>query len=155
VLSVLLFFLLSVATMEKLGAHDVNLPQQTQDFTKESPLEVKNLGVSLSRTGLVLRGLVVAGGREPEALHAEWPIVEGRYDLPRLRDELLRIKAGYKTDAAIILMIADDVSFDAVVQVMDTVREQIVVEGGRRHVTTLFPEISISDYLLDRTESEA
>ncbi|MEA2624683.1 MAG: Biopolymer transport protein ExbD/TolR, partial [Candidatus Binatota bacterium] len=35
VLSVLLFFLLSVATMEKLGAHDVNLPQQTQDFTKE------------------------------------------------------------------------------------------------------------------------
>lgn len=150
VLSVLLFFLLSVATLDRLGAHDVNLPQQTEEFTKESTLEVKNLALSLSKDALTLRGLVTPEGREPEALKVEVPVADGFYDLPRLREELLRIKRTYKTDGAIILMVADDVNFDSVVKVMDTAREQVEFVGGQRKITTLFPDISLSDYLLER-----
>jgi biopolymer transport protein ExbD len=74
---------------------------------------------------------------------------DGRYDLDRLQQELLRIKGAYKTDDAIILMVADDVNFDSIVKVMDTVRERTEIEQGQRRITTLFPEVSLSDYLVD------
>ncbi len=149
VLSVLLFFLLSVATLEKLGSHDVTLPQQTHAFTQESTLEVKNLSLSLARDGLKLRALVTAEGKDPEALGVELPLHDGVYDLERLQQELLRIKGAYKTDDAIIMMVADDVHFDWVVKVMDTVRERVVFENGVRQITRLFPEVSLSDYLVE------
>jgi biopolymer transport protein ExbD len=149
VLSVLLFFLLSVATLEKLGAHNVNLPQQTEEFTKESAVEVRNLALSLARDGLKLRGLLVPEGRDSEALVVELPLRDGEYDLAALQQELLRLKASYRTDDAIILMVGDDVHFDWIVKVMDTVREKVEFAGGARQVTTLFPQVSLSDYLLD------
>jgi biopolymer transport protein ExbD len=155
VLSVLLFFLLSVATMSKLGTHDVNLPQQTDEFTKESELEVKNLSLSLAKGGLKLRGMLTPKDKEPEILAVEIPLVsEGNFDLQKLRDELLRLKSGYKTDDAIILLVADNVPFDSIVKVMDTVREQVAFADGRRSITNLFPQISLSDYLLDRVDQQ-
>ena len=152
VLSVLLFFLLSVATLERLGAHNVNLPQQSDEFAAESKLEVKNLSVSLARDGLKLRGLVVPDGAEPQGLGVELPLVDGEYDLERLRDELLQLKGTYRTDDAIILMVGDDVNFEWIVKVMDTVREEVVWENGTKQVTKLFPDVSLSDYLLDFDE---
>lgn len=149
VLSVLLFFLLSVATLEKLGAHNVNLPQQTDDFAKESAVELKNLSLSLARDGLRLRALVAPEGKEPQALGFEFPLREGEYDLAGLQKELLRIKGSYRTDDAIILMVGDDVHFDWIVKVMDTVREKVEYGEGARRITTLFPQVSLSDYLLD------
>jgi biopolymer transport protein ExbD len=149
VLSVLLFFLLSVATLEKLGAHDVSLPRQTDEFAAESKLEVRNLAVSLARDGLRIRGLVVPKDGEPQALSHELPLRAGEYDLSALQEELLRIKGTYDTDEAIILMVGDDVNFDWIVKVMDTVREKVEYTGGERRITTLFPEVSLSDYLLD------
>jgi len=154
VLSVLLFFLLSVATMEKLGSHEVNLPQQTDDFTKESTVEVKNLSVSLAKGGLKLRGMLTPKEKEPEILSVEMPLVADQFDLGRLREELLRLKSGYQTDDAIILLVADDVPFDSIVKVMDTVREQVEFADGRQVVTNLFPQISLSDYLVDRVDQQ-
>ncbi|MGH7806067.1 MAG: ExbD/TolR family protein [Candidatus Binatia bacterium] len=154
VLSVLLFFLLSVATMSKLGTHDVNLPQQTDDFTKESEVEVKNLSLSLAKNGLKLRGMLTPKEKEPEILSVEIPVLGDTFDLQKLRQELLRLKSGYKTDDAIILLVADDVPFDSIVKVMDTVREQVEFADGRRNITNLFPQISLSDYLLDRVDQQ-
>ena len=149
VLSVLLFFLLSVATLDKLGSHDVALPQQTESFAQESKLELKNLSLSLARNGLKLRALVTPEGKPPEVLNLDLPIHDGRYDLDRLQGELLRLKGNYKTDEAIILMVGDDVHFDWIVKVMDTVRERVVYTNGQQQVTTLFPQVSLSDYLVD------
>jgi biopolymer transport protein ExbD len=149
VLSVLLFFLLSVATLDKLGSHDVALPQQTENFSQQSTVELKNLSLALARSGLKLRGLVTPQGKAPEVLSLELPIRDGRYDLDRLQQELLRLKGTYKTDDAIILMVGDDVNFDWVVKVMDTVRERVAFQNGAQQVTTLFPEVSLSDYLVD------
>jgi biopolymer transport protein ExbD len=149
VLSVLLFFLLSVATLEKLGAHEVALPQQTTNFSQDSKLELKNLSLSLARDGLKLRGLLTPEKKQPEALSVELPLRQGVYDLERLQSELLRLKGSYKTDDAIILMVGDDVHFDWIVKVMDTVRERVVFADGAQQVTTLFPQMSLSDYLVD------
>ena len=154
VLSVLLFFLLSVATMSKLGTHDVNLPQQTDEFTKESELEVKNLSVSLAKGGLKLRGMLTPQGKEPELLSVEIPVVGDSFDFQKLREELLRLKSNYKTDDAIIMLVADDVPFDSIVKVMDTVREQVEFADGKRNITNLFPQISLSDYLVDKVDQQ-
>ena len=151
VLSVLLFFLLSVATLEKLGSHDVALPQQTTNFTQDSKIEVKNLSLSLARDGLKLRGLITPEQKQPEVLNVDMPLAAGVYDLTRLQAELLRLKGSYKTDEAIILMVGDDVHFDWIVKVMDTVRERVVFADGAQQVTTLFPQVSLSDYLVDTT----
>ncbi len=148
VLSVLLFFLLSVATLDKLGAHDVALPQQTEKFT-ESTMELKNLSVSLAHSGLKLRGMITPQGKPPEVLNVDLPIQNDKYDLDKLQQELLRIKGTYKTDDAIILMVGDDVHFDWIVKVMDTVREKVVYANGAQQVTKLFPQVSLSDYLVD------
>jgi biopolymer transport protein ExbD len=149
VLSVLLFFLLSVATLDKLGSHDVALPKQTENFSQQSTVELKNLSLALARSGLKLRGLVTPEGKSPEVLSLELPIRDGRYDLDRLQQELLRLKGTYKTDEAIILMVGDDVNFDWVVKVMDIVRERVAFQNGAQQVTTLFPDVSLSDYLVD------
>jgi biopolymer transport protein ExbD len=150
VLSVLLFFLLSVATLEKLGSHDVNLLQQSQAFAPTSTVELKNLSLSLSPDKLKLRGMVTAEGKEPEVLDLDLPLAEGgRYDVEKLQAELLRLKSTYKTDEAIILMVGDTISFDAIVKVMDGVRERVEYANGARRITALFPSVSLSDYLVD------
>lgn len=155
VLSVLLFFLLSVATLDKLGAHDVNLPKQSESFAKESTVELKNLSLSVAKGGLMLRALATTPGKGPETLKVDMPLRDGHLDTERLQQELLRLKGGYKTDDAIILMIGDDVNFDSVVKVMDTVRERVEYEAGAQRVTLLFPEVSLSDYLPDAFDTEA
>ena len=43
----------------------------------------------------------------------------------------------------------DDVHFDWVVKVMDIVRERVAFQNGAQQVTTLFPDVSLSDYLVD------
>jgi len=155
VLSVLLFFLLSVATLEKLGQHEVTLPRQTESFTQDSKLDLKNLSLSLARSGLTLRALATPEGKEPEALKVDLPLQGGRYDLDHLQEALLRWKGAYKTDEAMILLVGDDVAFEAIVQVMDTVREKVAFENGTRLVTTLFPQVSLADYLPDQLDAAA
>jgi hypothetical protein len=138
-----------VATLDKLGTHDVALPQQTDNFTPQSTVELKNLSLSLARDGLKLRGLLTPQGKDSEAIDVALPIREGQYDLDRLQQELLRLKGSYKTDDAIILMVGDDVNFDWVVKVMDTVRERVQFQNGVQQITTLFPQVSLSDYLIE------
>jgi biopolymer transport protein ExbD len=149
VLSVLLFFLLSAATLEKLGAHSVNLPRQSESFATDSRVEVRNLSVALAHDGLAVRALLVPKSGDPQTYLRKLPLRDGEYDLAALQDELLRFKETYETDGAVILMVGDDVHFEWVVKVMDTVREKVDYVGGRRQVTVLFPEISLSDDLLD------
>lgn len=148
VLAVLMFFLLTVTTLEKLGAHEVNLPTTSESFAEESKVEVKNLSLSLSREDLRLRALLTPNEGEPEKLAVQIPVDGDGYDLERLQSELLRLKSEYETDKSIILMVADDVHFDWVVKVMDTAREDVEYRNNQRFVTPLFPNISLSDYRL-------
>lgn len=149
VLSVLMFFLLSVVTLQRLGTHDVALPRASDSFSEESNLEVRNLTLALARKNLTLRALIVPEEGEPEALNREFPLVDESYDVEALQEELLRLKGAYETDESLILMVGDDVHFDWIVKVMDATRERVVYANGRREITTLFPDVSLSDYTRD------
>jgi len=148
VLSVLLFFC-SRWRRSRSSARTTCAAAANDEFTQDSKLEVKNLSLSLARDGLKLRGLITPENKKPEALDVAMPLTNGVYDLDKLQGELLRIKGSYKTDEAIILMVGDDVHFDWIVKVMDTVRERVVFADGAQQVTTLFPQVSLSDYLID------
>jgi biopolymer transport protein ExbD len=78
---------------------------------------------------------------------ARLPNVDQKYDLARLSDYLLKIKANYpdKTDATIL--IEPDIEYDAMVNVMDAVRGAEIKVGHGQDVkkVALFPDISLGD----------
>jgi len=89
-------------------------------------------------------GLELANGLN---VVAAIPLVEGEYALDKLSDILIRLKQDYplKEDATVLM--EPDIAYDALIQIMDRVRQaEIPVEGSdeaRRLV--LFPQISIGD----------
>jgi len=83
---------------------------------------------------------------------ARLPNVDGKYDLPRLSNYLLKIKANYpnKTDATIL--IEPDIKYDDMIKVMDTVRLAEVKRGDDKGINnegidrvTLFPDMSLGE----------
>jgi biopolymer transport protein ExbD len=72
---------------------------------------------------------------------------DGGYDYVALAEKLAELKERYptKTDAAILL--EQDIAYDTLVQVMDTVRvaQEINAEDGVIDRADLFPDISIGD----------
>jgi biopolymer transport protein ExbD len=72
---------------------------------------------------------------------------DGRYDFVALAEKLTELKERYptKTDAAILL--EQDIAYDTLVQVMDTVRvaQEINEDDGVIDRSDLFPDISIGD----------
>jgi hypothetical protein len=69
------------------------------------------------------------------------------YDLAALSDFLLEVKSRFPDKADATLLLEPDISYEVVVEVMDTIRvADRVPDGGRQSVRyELFPEISIGD----------
>jgi len=79
-----------------------------------------------------------------------YPKAEDGYDFDAVGEKLAQLKARYpdKTDASILL--EQEIPYDTLVQIMDTVRISVEVEVGENDVRTLvrsdlFPDISIGD----------
>jgi hypothetical protein len=76
-----------------------------------------------------------------------YPNNEEGYDYVALADKLLELKDRYpsKTDASILL--EQDIAYDTLVQVMDTVRvaQEVDEDKGVIDRSDLFPNISIGD----------
>lgn len=89
-------------------------------------------------------GLELANGSN---VVAAIPNIEGDYDMQKLTKILLRLKSDYpdKDDATVLM--EPDISYDNLIQVMDTVREAEIPEEGSGDLVTLalFPKISIGD----------
>jgi hypothetical protein len=72
------------------------------------------------------------------------PSQQGTYDLKGLQDYLALVKSKYnaKTDATILL--EQEIAYDTLVKVMDTVRV-FPVPGSKWDVAELFPDVSVGD----------
>jgi len=126
VLTVLVVFLLITAVFTSITVMDLNVPTNTGEAVSSKPNFA--IEVIVRRTGLE-----IANGSSVEAAI---PKVDGKYDLKKLSELLLALKAQYpKKEDATVLM-EPKVEYDYLVQVMDAVRG---VE------TPLFPKISIGD----------
>ena len=69
------------------------------------------------------------------------------YDLSALSEYLQRVKRQFPDKADATVLLEPDISYDVLVQVMDTVRVAELVDNASSQVVRyeLFPEISIGD----------
>jgi biopolymer transport protein ExbD len=136
---ILVPFLLITAVFSRLTVLELNLPGSSSE-----PVEQQEQTFQLE---IIVRQDKIEVGDRNQGLLGIYPKTDAGYDYEALADKLSQLKERYptKTDAAILL--EQDISYDTIVQVMDTVRvSQIIDEDqGRIDKKDLFPDISIGD----------
>ncbi|HXE95972.1 MAG TPA: biopolymer transporter ExbD [Dongiaceae bacterium] len=137
VFTVLVVFLLITAVFTSITIMDLSVPTSAGGPAASRP----NFAIEV----IVRRsGLEIANGK---AVEAAIPKINDAYDLKKLSEILLRLKARYpeKEDATVLM--EPKVEYDHLIQVMDTIRGAEVRGEGNRVVerVALFPKISIGD----------
>jgi biopolymer transport protein ExbD len=137
VFTVLVVFLLITAVFTSITIMDLSVPTSAGGAAANKPNFAIEVIVRKS-------GLEIANGKSVEAAI---PKKDGNYDLKKLSELLLALKAKYpEKDDATVLM-EPKVEYDYLVQVMDAVRGAVVQAEGSKEVekVALFPKISIGD----------
>jgi biopolymer transport protein ExbD len=136
---ILVPFLLITAVFSRLAILELNLPGSSSE-----PVEPQDQTFQLE---IIVRQDKIEVGDRNQGLLGIYPNGEGGYDYVALADKLLELKERYptKTDASILL--EQDIAYDTLVQVMDTVRvaQEIDKDKGVIDRSDLFPNISIGD----------
>jgi biopolymer transport protein ExbD len=132
---ILVFFLIFTAVFSKTNILELNLPA--------SDSSLPDLPPGLQLEVIVREGAIDVADRATGLLR-RLPNSAGDYDLKGLADYLRLVKAKFpdKQDATILL--APDISYDVLVQVMDTVRVY-EVPGSAWAQGELFPNIAVGD----------
>ena len=134
---VLVPFLLSTAVFTRLAVIDISLPAKN---TAVEQLKVDNLQLEV-----VLRPDSLEIGDRIGGLIQRIPNTAKGYDTAALSTLIQQIKAKFpdKVDASVLA--EPNTSYDALVQVMDSVRVIVTPKGATTVQTELFPNISIGD----------
>jgi biopolymer transport protein ExbD len=132
---ILVFFLIFTAVFTKTNILELNLPgadSAVPDLPEGLNLEV------------IIRADKIEVADRGTGLLRTLPSQQGTYDLEGLSDYLQLVKSKYneKTDATILL--EQDIAYDTLVKVMDTVRV-FPVPGSKWDVAELFPDVSVGD----------
>jgi len=137
---ILVPFLLITAVFSRLTVLELDLPAAQAAAPSEPPPQELNLEVTVRESSIEV-------GDRYNGLLSRFAREDASYDLAALSDFLLEIKGRFPAKADATLLLEPDISYEVVVQVMDTMRvAERVPEGGRQSVRyELFPEISIGD----------
>lgn len=132
---ILVFFLIFTAVFTKTNVLELNLPGA------DSAVPDLPEGLNLE---IVIRRNVIEVADRGTGLLKSLPSTGTTYDLKGLSDYLQLVKSKYqqKTDATILL--EQEIQYDTLVQVMDTVRV-FPVPGSQWDVAELFPDVSVGD----------
>ena len=132
---ILVFFLIFTAVFTKTNVLELNLPganSAVPDLPQGLNLEViiRKVGIDVADRGT--------------GLLKQIPNASEKYDLPALQEYLKLVKSKYpdKTEATILL--EQEIQYEILVQVMDTVRV-FPVPGSQWDVAELFPDVSVGD----------
>ncbi len=136
---ILVPFLLITAVFSRMAILELNLPGSSNE-----PVEPQEQTFQLE---IIVRQDKIEVGDRNQGLLGVYPNSDEGYDYAALGEKLAQLKERYptKTDAAILL--EQEIAYDTLVQVMDTVRvAQEIVEGETQiKRSDLFPDISIGD----------
>jgi len=135
IFTVLVTFLLMTAVFYRTVILELNLPTAQNVDTPPPALQLE----------IVVRKSTVQVADRGSGLLSEFKSGADGYDYVGLSEYLKRVKERFpeKLDATILL--EPDISYDTLVQMMDTVRVVEQKEGERTVMAELFPEISIGD----------
>jgi biopolymer transport protein ExbD len=136
---VLVPFLLISAVFSRMGILELNLPTAAGD----GPVDKPKLSIEVI---VREKGIEIGNGK---TILVRFPKDKdsGEYDTRTLTEYLLKIKAEYinKKDATILM--EPDIEYRYLVEIMDTIRTAVVVQGDdpKPQKIELFPDISIGD----------
>ena len=137
---ILVFFLLFTAVFSKTNILELNLPG--------SAAAVPDLPNGLQLEVIVRADAIDVADRATGVLQS-LPNTAAGYDYAQLGAYLTRVKAKFPKNESAAILLRPDVSYDVLVQIMDTVRVRAVepnVSPGAGFVRSdLFPEISVGD----------
>lgn len=152
---ILVPLLLLSAVFERLAALQVHLPEastiEETEKPEDAPTGIVELRLLLRENGLSLEGTLShdPSGKEKEIyedIRYDFPLQEGdRYDLEGLQKILRGLKKQYPRHEKIVFLVDDKVSYDVIVQAMDTCRQEFTVDDGEKRSHPLFPEIALSE----------
>jgi biopolymer transport protein ExbD len=136
---ILVPFLLITAVFSRLAILELNLPnsQSQVDDQREPEFQLE----------ITVRDNSIEVGDRNEGVLSRIENTADGYDLPELAAYLQRVKRQFPDKADATLLLEPDISYQVVVEVMDTVRvvEQMNDEDNQFIKYELFPEISIGD----------
>ena len=139
---ILVPFLLITAVFSRLAIIELNLPGSSTE-----PVEQQDQVFQLE---VIVRSDKIEVADRNQGLLGIYPNVEDGYDFDAVGEKLVQLKTRYpdKTDASILL--EQEIPYDTLVQIMDTVRVSVEMEVGDDDERTLvrsdlFPDISIGD----------
>ena len=136
---ILVPFLLITAVFSRLAILELNLPGSSSE-----PVEQQDQTFQLE---IIVRQDKIEVGDRNQGLLGIYPNGEGGYDYVALADKLLELKERYPTKMDASILLEQDIAYDTLVQVMDTVRvaQEIDEDKGVIDRSDLFPNISIGD----------
>jgi len=132
---ILVPFLLVTAVFSRIGIMELTLPGAGGDGGAADRTLTLEVTVRAERLEVADRGgapLVI-------------PARAGKYNLASLGEVLAALKAQYPQETRATVLLEPEVPYDAMIQVMDTVRMGTVVRAATPVRVELFPEISIGD----------
>jgi biopolymer transport protein ExbD len=137
---ILVPFLLITAVFSRMSVLELDLPTAQSQAAAEPPVAELNLEITV-------RGDAIEVGDRYNGMLSRFANLGSDYDLAALSDFLLEVKSRFPDKSDATLLLEPDISYEVVVEVMDTIRvADRVPDGGRQSVRyELFPEISIGD----------
>jgi biopolymer transport protein ExbD len=136
VMVILTFFLIFTAVFSKTSILEVHLPGPGARAAAEVP--------TLELEVIVRRGGLEVADRNTGVL-TRVPAIAAGQDVVRLSAYLERLKAQFPEKKDVTLLVAEDVDYDTIVQVMDAVRVRQSADGAKVVRTELFPQVSLGD----------
>jgi biopolymer transport protein ExbD len=136
VMVILAFFLIFTAVFSRTSILELNLPGP-ETPSEPAPVSLE-LEVILRRTSLDV------ADRNVGVLETI-PATTGGPDVARLSAYLEQLKGRFPDKMHATLLVANDVDYDTIVQVMDAVSMRQRMDGRRLVRTELFPQIALGD----------
>jgi biopolymer transport protein ExbD len=136
IMVILAFFLLFTAVFSKTSILELHLPGPGAKASAQAP--TLELEVILRRSGLEVAD---RGGGVLESV----PVTASGQDLVKLSAYLEGLKARFPDKRNATLLVAEDVDYDTIVQVMDAMGVRQSVDGAKVVRRELFPQISLGD----------
>jgi biopolymer transport protein ExbD len=134
---VLIPFLLITAVFSRITIMELNLPTAASGpAAKKPPVTIE----------VIVRknALQIGDGRN---VVVSLPKINGKYDLPKLSEYLMRLKATHSDKEDATALIEPDIDYEDIIHVMDAIRVAELRQPGQDGVqkVALFPSISIGD----------
>ncbi len=135
---ILVPFLLITAVFSQVNILEMNLP--TEASSQESPPKPPEFQLEV-----ILRTDGIYVNDRPGRRLKSFPIQDEQYDLKGLTELLQQLKSLFPDEQTVSVLLDPDVSYDQLIQVMDSVRSVEVKQGEEMVQAELFPDIALGD----------